>query len=72
METKQATNYLIDWKSLDEKAIEDRKNYLKMLRGLLTDLDNLKSSAIGAIFAKWNVYFIDVDEFDRVNLDIPK
>jgi DNA-directed RNA polymerase alpha subunit len=52
--------------------IEDRKHYFNMLRRFLLDIKNLGRDEIDEIFAKYNVYFVDVDDIERVNIDEPK
>jgi len=77
IEIKNQTNHLIDWKT--EAGYEDRVKYFKMFRALLLDLSDLGSRmandsafyAIHEVLQKHNVYFLNGDEFPRVNLDIP-
>ena len=76
METRKDTNYVIDWKSNSPKAIVARAHYLRMLRALLTDLENIDpyetaANGVQRVFKKYNVYFLDIDELARVNLDEP-
>jgi len=74
---KKETNYMIDWKShgdtfaLEKTVYENRKHYFQMLRNLLTDLDGLEIAEVSAILNKHNVYFVEIDDFPRVNLDEP-
>lgn len=78
---KKATNYKIDWAGSDgseSQVYKDRLNYFKMLRAFVSDLAELKYSAIEEIFKKHSVHFVDIegdagaDFFPRVNLDIPE
>jgi hypothetical protein len=66
-----------------KKVIEDRKHYFDMLRRFLLDIDALIESAnqesktivverLEAVFKKYNVHFVDVDDVKRVNLDEPQ
>ena len=42
METlKEAPNYVINWKDSDKKSLNERMNYLRLLRNFVTDLENL-------------------------------
>jgi hypothetical protein len=73
METKLETNYLIDWHSDSAEAIAAKKQYFYMLRMLLAELQDADDhGSIADILQKYNVYFIDIDGFPRVNLDLPK
>lgn len=74
IETKNTTNYLIDWNSS-----QDRINYFRNLRKFLSEVDAVGDrypTTVGAfiddVFKRWNVYFIDADEIPRVNLDEPR
>jgi hypothetical protein len=87
MRTEKIVNYKIDWnatviKSLGdsvdkiamdvgEKIIADRKHYFDMLRRLLQDLKNLGIDAIDEVLESYNVHFVDIDDFPRVNIDEP-
>lgn len=74
MEPKQEINYRIDWVSSDEKAVQDRRAYFNMSRGLISDLENLHDPSVKAVLDRWYVHFVDLegDDFPRVNIDIPR
>jgi hypothetical protein len=66
-----------------EKIVGDRKHYFEMLRRFLSEVDALVEEAkkengniiverIEAVFKKYDVHFVDVDDIKRVNLDEPK
>lgn len=65
-----------------ETIEQARKHYFDMLRRFLTELDAIKdgdgsddehtTKSIQAVFKKYNVHFVDVDDIKRVNIDEPK
>ncbi len=75
---KKHTNYLMDWNNP-----QDRINYFRNLRKFLSRIEGLTDPLLGnsgrdycqenlrQILRDWNLYFIDVDEIPRVNLDEP-
>lgn len=74
IERKVTTNYLMDWNNP-----EDRINYFKNLRKFLEEVyegscepDDQGGFNVRNTFDRWNVYFIDIDEIPRVNLDEPR
>ncbi len=85
METKKDINYKIDWKeratpvsSINpmpdfDRILDDRKHYFNMLRRLIVEIDKCETNEqIKSVFKKYNVYFVDMDEFERVNIDEPE
>jgi hypothetical protein len=74
METKQEVNYKIDWVSSEPSSIQDRKAYFQMLREFLEDVKRVigDDGYVNKVFEKWNVHFVDVDDFPRVNIDRPR
>ena len=68
MKTSNETNYVINWKDSDDKSINERKNYLRLIRNFVTDLENLNNQEVNDVLERWKVYFVDIDEFPRVNL----
>ena len=69
METLTSSpNYVINWKDSDQKSINERKNYLRLLRNFVTDLENLEDEKVNELLKGWKVAFVDIDEFPRVNL----
>lgn len=81
MRTEKSVNYAIDWLSVSNpstseleqitKIQEDRKHYFDMLRRLLQDLKNLGIDAVDEVLESYNVHFVDIDDFPRVNIDEP-
>lgn len=80
MEVRNSVDYKIDWQKTGELVqnpsgatiYEDRKHYFDMLRRLIIDLKNLGKDDIDDVFAKYNVYLVDIDDIKRVNIDEPK
>jgi hypothetical protein len=69
MDTMKNTNYLINWNGDTAKDAEDKIHYFNMLRKMLLELEEI--SKVHKILDRYNVYFIDVDEIPRVNIDEP-
>ena len=67
MITKNETNYVIGWKDSDDKSVNERKNYLRLIRNFVIDSENLNLEQVNELLKRWNVYFVDIDEFPRVN-----
>ena len=61
------TNKLIDWKT--EKGYPERKAMFLAYRRLFRELD--KIPAVKQVFKGWNVSFLDIDDFPRINVDVP-
>ena len=73
-----SVDYKIDWHSegtgiakSGELIVQDRQHYFDMLRRFLQELKNIGSDQVDKVFVKYNVHFIDIDEFKRVNIDEP-
>ena len=60
--------YVINWKDNDQKSLNERKNYLRLLRNFVTDLENIGNEQVNDLMKRWKVAFVDIDEFPRVNL----
>jgi hypothetical protein len=69
MEIKKTTNYLIDWNDISSEDTMDKIHYFSMLRKLLLEIEKVPMAF--EVLNKFNVYFIDVDEIPRVNIDEP-
>lgn len=81
--TKNGTNRLIDWDNPEERI-----GYFQNLRKFLSEIDEAAEpqpadpiflgggetifDRVKNVFKRWNVYFIDVDNIPRVNLDEPR
>jgi len=76
---KFAVNYKMDWDSSgavireNGKSVkEERIDYLTVMRQLLEEIDSLGISSVKAIFRKYNVHKVNIDEYPRINVDYPK
>jgi len=69
MKTSGVTNKLIDWKTA--KGYEERKGMFVAYQEFFLELEKIKNSEVKALLRKWNVYFIDADDFPRINMDKP-
>jgi hypothetical protein len=74
---------IVDTLQRRQKIIEDRKHYFDMLHRFLSEIDvlidnakkedgNILPEKLEAIFKRYNVHFVDIDDIKRVNLDDPK
>ena len=85
---KTETNYLMDWNNPQDRInyFRNLRNFLLEIKAEIDEVEDANQSRdaisdcsqcglplkLMEIFVKWNVYFIDVDEIPRVNLDEPK
>ena len=67
MDVKSTTNKIIQ-----EGDLEGRKVWLKCLREFLWELENIDNQQVKDLIKKYNIYFVEVDELPRVNLDFPE
>jgi len=66
----------------NETVLQARIHYFEMVRSFLRDIESVSNSdipnadlirkEIKKIFEKYNVHFVDVDDFPRINFDEPK
>lgn len=68
MEIKNTTDKIIIY----ETDFEGTKTWLRCLRKMLLELDNLEDERIKNIFLKYNLYFLEYDEFPRINVNNPE
>lgn len=65
-----------------ETLVEARKHHFSMMRRFLLEIDDISRgqgsfaeitrTRIKRVFEKYNVHFVNVDDFPRINIDEPK
>lgn len=86
IESRKTTNHLIDWNNPQDRInyFKNLRKFLSEIENVVKPISDIQKmfGGCGEVamladevlgkFSEWNVYFIDVDEIPRVNLDEPK
>lgn len=68
--------YCLPMHNEKETLLEARKHYFGLMRRFLNEVHSQSEQSgfvqITSIFDKYNVHFVDVDDFPRINIDEPK